>query len=274
VEYSGDDLVNTITGQIVPRQDTELKNASLQMGYQLNRRWQVNGRYGWEWNDFQTFNDANTGGAAWDMGVRWTPSARTTVGLGMGDRFFGQTPRVNISHERGRNTFTASYNKAITFANDIRTQQDLLNPDFINNPTLNTASPILDERFIVGWSYAGRRAALDFSGNHSQQTEADTGEKSIFQSWAVSVSPLISSTYTLSGALAWNDYEPRSEFGIPSSQFDEETSQAWITSVNVGRVINSRMNLNVGYQYTLQESDQSFNEYQENRVVATLNISL
>lgn len=272
VQYSDSDLVNA-TGRVVPREDTELKSAGVQLGYQIDRRWQVNASTGWEWNDFQTYNDSNTGGATWDFGARWTPSTRTTVGVGMTDRFYGKAPRVNISHTRKRSTFTASYNKSITFANDIRTQQDLLNPNYINNYAVNSNSPILDERLTLGYSYTGRRATINVSGNRSQQTQADNGQESTFQGMALTVSPQLSRTYTFSGTMAWNESEPTTQFGIPNSQFSGN-SEYWITSLTVGRPINSRTTMSFNYQYTDQQTDNSFGGYQENRVMATLNIRL
>jgi len=275
VEYSDSDFVNSFTGQLVPRQDTELKSAGLRLGYQIDRRWQVNAGTGWEWNDFQQYYKASdTGGSVWDFGLRWTPSQRTTVGVGMTSRFFGKAPRINISHRRKRSSFTASYNKSISFANDIRTQQDDLNPNYINNYALNSDSPILDERLTLGYSYTGRRATASLSGSHSQQTQADTGEESTFKGLALSVSPQISSVYTVSGTVAWNDNQSDSIFGIPNSRFYQGDSQYLITSVSIGRPINSRATMSVNYQYTDQTSNNAFDEYTENRIIATVNISL
>ncbi len=275
VQYSESDFINSSTGQVVPRQDTELKSAGLRLGYQIDRRWQVNGETGWEWNDFeQYYKGSDTGGSVWDFGVLWTPTQRTTVGVGMTSRFFGNAPRVNISHRRKKSLFTASYNKSITFANDIRTQQDLLNPNYINNYALDSNGPVLDERFTLGYSYTGRRATINLSGSQSQQTQADNGEESTFQGLALSVSPQVSRVYTVSGTVAWNDSQTDSIFGAPNSQFFLENSEYWITSVSVGRPINTRASMSLSYQYTDQTSNNSFDEYTENQIMATVNISL
>ncbi len=274
VEFSDSDLINVNTGFVVPRQDTELKSAGLQLGYQIDRRWQLNAGTGWEWNDYQTYNDDDTGGSIWDFGVRWTPSSRTTVALGLDSRYFGTAPRLNISHTRRRSVFTASYNKSITFGRDILTQQNDLNPGLINNSALNSQSPIIDERLTLGYSYAGRRAGLTVTGSNSEQTQEDNGEQSRFQGLAVSVSPKLSGTYTLSGTMAWNNSEPTTQLGgNPNTRFSN-SSQSWTTRVALGRPINTRTNLSVYYQYTDQQSDDSFSEYQENRVMASLSIRL
>jgi hypothetical protein len=258
---------------VVQRQDTELKSAGLNMGYRIDRRWQLTGTYGWEWNDFQTYNNANTGGNAWNFGVNWTPTARTSVSVGMGDRFFGKTPNLNISHTRKRSVFTASYKKDITFARDIRTADNLVNPGFGFNSSLNTQSAIIEERFNLGYSYSGRRAILTASGNYSNQLQEDNGETSVYRALAVSVSPMISSVYTLSGTVAWSEDEPQEFFGI-SNLGPSTPAESWTTTVQVGRQLNQRMNLSLGYQYVDQQSGDSFDGYQENRVIATVDYSL
>jgi hypothetical protein len=258
---------------VVPREDTVLKSAGLNLGYQLDRRWQVNGKYGWEWNDYQTYNNADTGGQAWNVGVRWTPSPRTTVSTGIGGRYFGKTPNLNISHTRKRSVFTASYNKGISFARDIRTQENLINPGYNYNSSLDTQGPIINESLTLGYTYNGRRATIGASGSYSDQTQQDNGEKSAYKGLAVSVSPIISSRYTVSGTIAWNEDEPQGLFGV-TNLGPTDTAQTWVTSVQVGRQFSQHIGLALNYQYTDQQSGDSFSEYQENRVMATLTYSL
>ena len=270
-----DRAVNIVDGGLVfrPRDDTELSNVRAGLGYQINRSWQVNGTYGWEFNDFQTARDVDTDGNAWDIGIRWTPSPRTTVSLGSGDRFFGSTPRINATHQYKRSTFNASYNKTITYERDITTQEDELIPGYENNNALYSNSPILDERFALGWSYAGRRARLNVNGSYSQQTRAEDGFKGDFKNLAVYYSPQISQRYTLTGILAWDQNDPRSRFG--SSDFVADDSfTTWRMTLQVGRPLNSRVNIRGSYTFTDSQTDNSFGGYQENRFTVFLNIRL
>ena len=280
VSYDDDDVFVEEDGTVVPRENAELKSAGLQTGYRIDRRWQVTGTYGWEWNDFQTYNDEDTDGRTWDLGVNWTPTPRTTVSVGVGDRFFGKTPRLSISQKHKRSTFTASYKKSITFGRDILTEGNDFNQNIQNFGSENSQGPIIDERFTVGYAYDGRRARINFIGSHSDQTQEDTGQKSVYDDVALTVSPLvfISRLYSMSATVSWRQDEPRSQFGQPqfgqpNSNFSNN-SEAWITSVTVGRTLNERMSLSLNYRYTDQQSDNDFSEYQENRIMATLNIRL
>jgi uncharacterized protein (PEP-CTERM system associated) len=77
----------------------------------------------------------------------------------------------------------------------------------------------------------------------------------------------------LSGTVGWNNSDPRSEFDVPSADLSD-SYEAWTTDVTLGRTLNNRMDVSLNYRYTDQQSDSSFNDYQENRVMATLNIRL
>jgi uncharacterized protein (PEP-CTERM system associated) len=77
----------------------------------------------------------------------------------------------------------------------------------------------------------------------------------------------------LSGTIAWSNSDSDSTF----NDFNGDSldySEAWTANVTLGRALNNRMNVSLDYRYTDQQSDNSFNEYQENRVMATLNIRL
>ena len=268
-----DGFFNRISGQFQPRQDTELRSARLQLGYRISRRWQVNGSYGWEFNDIQTFNNADTDGQAWDIGVLWTPTRRTSVSLGSGDRFFGSTPRLNITHQRKRNTFSANYNKTITFRRDITTGGNNLVEGIGINASLGTESAILDERGTLSWSYGGRYASMSLNGSYSQQTRAIDGAKGVFKNVAFTYSPMLSQSYSVSATVAYDEDKPAGFVGLPNVQ-DFAGSRSWIYNVNFSKPINNRLSASITYQFTDRQSDTNFNEYQENRVIATLNINL
>ena len=287
-----DEAYNPFLDQYVERESSELKSAGLSLGYQFNRRWQVNGRTGWEWNDFRTFNGEDPGGSFWDLGVRWTPSERTSVELGTGDRFFGTTPRLNVKHKRKRSLLRANYQKTITYQNDINSLGNaafygnmiegglILDPDnpFIvgqgANSSIYSNGPILDERGTVGYTYTGRRLTTDIYGSYSQQTRADDGAEGVFKNVTISFSPQISRTYSLTGSISWDDDDPLGYRGLPGTIQDFGKSSAWYYTIQVGRPLNDRMNATFNYQFTDRQSDSDLNEYQENRFIATLTINL
>ena len=141
--------------------------------------------------------------------MAWTPTDRTSVNVGQGDRFFGDTPRVSIKHSHKRHKFSANYSKKITFERDIRTEDQGGFPDNIDNPSVLSNGPILDERLALGWGYTGRDFSLSLNGNYSEQTRSEDGEQSVFKNVNLTYSPILSSRYSVAGTLRWSEDEPR-----------------------------------------------------------------
>ena len=256
------------------RKPTELASARLRLAYRFSRRWAVNGYIGEEWNDFATTLNGDKDGNAWDIGVAWTPTDRTAVNVGQGDRFFGDTPRVNIRHSHKRNRFSANYSKKITFERDIRTEDQGGFPDNIDNPSALSNGPLLDERLALGWGYTGRDFSLSMNGNYSEQTRSEDGEKSVFKNVNLTYSPILSSRYSVAASLRWSEDEPRGRIDDLPSFNDRGSSETWGAGLTFSRSFNNRFRTSVSYNFTDRQGNSSFNEYQENRVTITLGIAL
>jgi len=242
--------------------DSELASARLNLGYQFNRYWQVNGFYGEEKNDFVSFSD-EIDGDIWDVGIRGTPNSRTVVEVGTGDRFFGATPRFSISHEHKRSAFNASYNRDLTYDRNIRTLGDGTLPG--GNQVPLSTSPILDERFTLVYAYNWRRTTLKLDASHSDQTRSQDGRNSTFKRFSLSLNRSLSSQLSVNGRLSWDEQQPlgeRSDFIV-----DSET---WRFLLGIQRTLNSNTNLSLDYLFTDRQSDRVNNEYTENRITLTI----
>jgi hypothetical protein len=266
----------------VANQDSELKSAQLNVGYQLSRVWQVNGFYGREWNDFVSSQD-DIDGTYWDTGLRWTPNLRTTVDVGIGDRFFGSTPRFSITHRHKRSAFSADYAKTLTYNRNIRTQTDTppLDPGFGPPPGVNPGqttlgtSPILDERFTLGYVFLGRRTDFRLSAFQSDQTQqGPTSDLSFaeskFAGIAASSERSLSRTTSVFVGLDWNEQEPKRNDRTSIAN----KAETWSGTVRANHEINQNVNLSLTYQYTDRQSNSAFNEYTENQFTLDLRIDL
>jgi hypothetical protein len=278
-DYSKVEYSNTPGREI--NNDSELKSAQLNLGYQLNRAWQVNGYVGREWNDFVSTRD-DIDGDFWDAGLRWTPNVRTTVEVGTGDRFFGTTPRFSIDYRHKRSSFTASYNKDLTYSRNIR---NLDTPLPGGNATTLTNSPILDERFTLGYAYQWRRSGLAINASISDQTRQDgqditaedlTFEESTFTDVSLSLNHSLSQQLSISGGVGWDKREPKNS----SSGSIVDDSETWRADFGVRRTLGQNTTLSFEYRYTDRQSNNQvqpgnlFNEYTENRFILTLSIAL
>lgn len=265
----------------VNNNDSELKSAQVNQGYQLTRAWQVNGFYGNEWNDFVSTRD-DIDGSYWDVGVRWTPNSRTTVDAGTGHRFYGDSPRFAIRYSHKRSAFNANYAKTLTYDRNIRTLDDSPagNPDFPAPPgvdpgvTTLSDSPILDERFTLGYTFQGRLTDFGVSAFQSEQTRQGGSttlgvSESTFRGITVVATRTIFQDISLNARMNWNEQEPKGQTGSIARK-----SETWSGSLGLNRKLGQRMNLGANYVYTDRSSNNGFDEYTENRITLDLNIDL
>ena len=261
-----------------PNSDSELKSAQFNLGYQVNRLWQVNGYYGEEWNDFVSRNN-DIDGSFWDAGVRWTPNSRTTVDAGTGHRFFGNSPRFSIDHRHKRNVFKASYARTLTYDRNIRAGADdpfpgdggELPPGSIEDSSTLSNSPILDERFTLDYIYQGLRSRLGVALSHSDQTREDDGGNSTFKRASLSLSRSLSRQFTIASQLSWSEQEPKSLSDVTNFVNATET---WRFTLDGTRQLSQDVSLAVQYRYTDQQADNELNQYKENRLTLTLRFEL
>ena len=100
------------------RKDIDYENAdstTLQellgtVGFVYSRELRLVGSLGYEDNKFRSAGDPASG-IIWDVGVRWTPSGRTTLEATYGRRFFGDRYFFNLSHESRRTKWHVTYDE-------------------------------------------------------------------------------------------------------------------------------------------------------------------
>ncbi len=92
--------------------DSTIRLASANMGYQLLPTFQVNAAVLYDDYDYESVGGAN-GGRGWNTGVRWTPSRRTSVAAGIGKRFYGPSRMLSAQHRTRRTAWNLSFDDAV-----------------------------------------------------------------------------------------------------------------------------------------------------------------
>ncbi|MFT4613221.1 MAG: hypothetical protein ACI9NT_000359 [Bacteroidia bacterium] len=264
LEYTNDDP------GVIQRNKSDRQSARLLLGYRFGSRLSVNGTYGYDFNDLKTDNKYDQNGDAWSLSFLWTPNRRTSVSIGSGDRFFGKTPTLNVSHKRKRSSFKLGYDKRITYDRDIRTNSGGNSSDFGTVQSLQGRDPIIDERLTLGYNFDGNNIDFRLQGYHSNQLRTIDDSEGTFINLSLNITPVISSRFSLSYFVSWYQDEPDARFG----QGDRDFSETWSAGVSYSKPINKRLNFGLTYQFSDRSSDQVFGDYQENRVEATLAIAL
>lgn len=257
---------------------SQLRSADLRLGYQINRRWQINGSVGTESNDFASVQSSRDG-SSWDVGARWTPSARTELDFGVGERFFGSTKRLNLTHRSKRSVLSASYTTELTDSTTLLSNQvvflvtdpfgqPILDP-VTGDPFLVTAnlptigvSTFVDERFALSYSLKGRRSTFTLSADMSDQTYQDSTREVSSRGLGASLTRTLSGTLSGNISLNWDQQE---ESGTGNREND-----IWRLQAGINRQLGQKTNLRFSYSLTDRDSNQAGQDYQENRLSLTL----
>ncbi|MDX1697533.1 MAG: hypothetical protein R3308_04560 [Thiohalobacterales bacterium] len=274
--YSEVDYGENING--VARDDTKLSYARLGFNYKVSRSLTVDGNIGKEWNNIESVIPLDDDDNLWQANIKWAPSRRTAVLLGLGDRFFGKTPRVDINHQRKNHSFGLRYRRELRFRTDLNVDDIFAfieDPDRFYNPNIFSTTPIIDERVDVGWAYNGRGASITLSGNYSQQKRTLDDVEVEFKDVFLTYRPRTSGRINYSASVGWQDDEPRNLFNnnepIPGEIISDES---YYMRLQASRSYTSGVNLSASYRMVFRDEDSPGNEYQEFRLSASYNFSI
>lgn len=240
------------------------RSVSVIWGYQFNRRWQLNGSLGREWNDFQSTR-SSTNGVIWTLNTRWTPNPRTSLTIGYGGRFLGSTPTLDFSYRSRRSTLKLGYSKVVTDANSELASLaiDPVTGNLFPVAVLNN-DVFVDERFTGSYALKGRRTTLTLSASLSQQSNESTTQDSELTKLGLSLSRNMSGNVSANASLNWYQQDRTSN----------DSAETWQANIGLRVKIGQRTTMNVGYIYNKRDGDQATANYEENRATLGLNLSL
>ncbi|MET0012461.1 MAG: TIGR03016 family PEP-CTERM system-associated outer membrane protein [Sedimenticola sp.] len=253
---------------------TEFRTANIDVGYQVNRAWKITASVGREWNEYTSIQ-SETEGDRWDLGVVWTPSPRTSLDFRVGNRFFGETAALNLTHKSKRSVLTASFSQDLTDRRSLRDDDIFRSTDVFGyaiDPITGEIFPVgtlaaindstfVNKRFDASYTLQGRRTSLTIKANHSQQTYQDSTTDSEQSSIG------FSATRSLSGKLNANaDLTLRTQ-----SQNSGNDADTVSIGVGVDHKLGQNSSFGLKYGFSDRDSDQSGASYTENRITASLN---
>ncbi|MGH1374009.1 MAG: TIGR03016 family PEP-CTERM system-associated outer membrane protein [Cellvibrionaceae bacterium] len=253
----------------------DLGSLIFRLGYRFNRKWEVYASTGEDFNDFQS-SGSDIEGSRWDAGITWSPSPRTTLVVGSGDRFIGNTPFFDFNHRRKHSLLTAQYQKTVTFSRALRTDEidlpviddngDLILdvnglPIFFSlSSTTVTRSPIVDERLSVGYRWERGRTNVVVDLTESKQTREEDEQSSTFSSASIGLSRRLSPKLTLDTRLHYQEAEVEDNSTLGND------SQEYRLYLGARRKLGTKTSLTMNYTHNDRRSDQAEDEYRENRV--------
>lgn len=90
-----------------------LTMSTLDLGYLLTPQFKLTGEGGYE-DDTYVYVGPRPTGAFWNGGFSWAPTPRTQISATEGERFFGRTYSLNLSHYTRMTAWSASYSDQVT----------------------------------------------------------------------------------------------------------------------------------------------------------------
>ena len=255
------------------------------VSYVVNRKLRLTAQAGVDDNSFggNSSSGNNRDGFRWKLGGTLTPSQRTNITGHVGERGFGQTFDVAVSHRHRRLTFALNYQEELR--TNLQRQRELtlipitdsaglpvfdpfLNSNIltpVNTPSINEEVS-LSKSLSVNMEYRMRRSDFNFTYYRTDRTFQSSlqGEETRGYSilWSRQLSPRLSAAFTFSSR----------ETIQASGQNDNEL---YMFSPSLDYSLGPHSQLSINYQYVDSaggRNNQFSNDFLENALTANLAI--
>jgi len=278
------------------RSNVKLTTASASLGYQVSSRARLTGTVGRENNSFATNTGEAPGGTFWNTSVFWAPSTRTSIDVGFGHRFYGNSWNLAFKTRGKYSTWTADYIESLDTANNqfanravgvTVAQQQITSVSLINQNILSN-QVFLSKRFSTAFSWSKGKSDVRVEAFHSTQTtQLDQNVNS--STLTVTASSLSSSSSNdifsltnnvkqvgISGAWGWkfsSNLSSNVSFGVTRNSYSDLNRSDTLSNLQIGlnRQFSSQLNGSLSLRRQNRDSDQSTADYSENALSGSIN---
>lgn len=272
------------------RSNVKLTTTSASLGYQVSSRVRLTGTVGRENNSFATTTGEAPGGTFWNTSVFWAPSTRTSIDVGFGHRFYGNTWNLAFKTRGKFSTWTADYKESLNTSNsqfegfglarNSSQQTILFNRNVLSNQVF------LSKRFSTAFNWAKGKSNLRLEAFHSTQTtqiDQDVSTVSLnLNNFSQSNSNdifLASNNFKqvgISGAWGWrfsSNLSSNVSFGVTRNSYSDLNRADTLSNLRIGlnRQFSSQLNGSLSLRRQNRDSDQSTADYSENALSGSIN---
>ena len=251
--------------------EDETTELNTKLSYRINRKFTADFGIGYEENDIGTTQFNDTDGMTWDVGTTWTPNSRTTLVASYGDRFYGDNWLMDLVYSHRKSTLKASYSTSVS---NSRTEQigsiselDFNNNLFYDSDRLDQTLPslgneiIIQDRFKLAYQYTARRTTLNFDTSYIERDYQTSAQSTEELSGRISLTRKLTPLTSLTTSLLWDNSENI------TTQSDEDL---FTFKIGMTSKIGANSNFSVNLQRSENEDSSGANDYEENRVSASL----
>ena len=240
------------------------------------------GDLGYEKNSFASSEPIDNT-IIWNIGGRWTPSARTTLEATYGKRFFGNQYTVNLSHQTKRTTWLLRYDEQEETVRDRQIERAVLSRGINISPVDPvTGDPVLPDGGIPtqtnqvfvsrllssGVVFQTERNQITLSVfDESRDFQLSGGNQSLFGAtaiWTHRITPLTN----LDARFGWTTTD-----GGPDPTTTAESEDLINLRVQLQHWLGRSLLATIGFRRIESSSDAVENEFTENRIFGNLRMA-
>jgi uncharacterized protein (PEP-CTERM system associated) len=251
-------------------EDNEAKKFRAELIQKLTTQWSVAFSAGYE--DYSLVVSEDRDDTTWSVGAIYTPSPRTRIALGIGERSFGDDYYFNIRHRTTRTVWTASYQQDFTTARDELDSRSLFERqnafgELVRNPILESTSTVVrssydpsisedfyeTKKFSTQFTYRSVRNSVRLRGSYLERnydnSERDTEDVNLSVLLSRRLSQLTNGYLLVSSA----DHEQA------VLDYDQ-----WGATLGVNYQFETDSRIGFSLSHLERESDRETNSYEEN----------
>ncbi|MCI0563240.1 MAG: TIGR03016 family PEP-CTERM system-associated outer membrane protein [Nitrososphaera sp.] len=261
---------------------TEFEQILGRMEYVYNPIIRFIGDLGYESNSFASREPLDDT-IIWDIGGRWTPSARTQLEATYGERFFGNRYTVNLTHQSRRATWHLRYDEEQDTVRDrqlelaVRSRGIDITPvdPRTGEPTLpsggvptQTNEVFIRRLFSSGLVLEGDRNQVSlFVFDENRDFLSGGGSESLFGTdaiWIRSINPLTD----FRASFGWTTVDDATELTGTSVSDD-----LFNIRVELSRQLGRNLSTSLGFRRIERTSDDITREFAENRIFGQIRVA-
>jgi uncharacterized protein (PEP-CTERM system associated) len=276
------------------RQDVSFISDYASLGYQINTRMRLTGALGVEKNNYLT-TGAPPEGSFWNIDGAWTPSRRTSINLGFGHHYYGNTWNMAFKSRGAYSEWLANYNESVTTSNsqygktvDTTLKQDtvFLNSSgtgislpsgyTVSDPTqIQSNQVFLNKQFVTGFNWKKGKSGITLRAYHSVQEALESGQvSSLLNSGAFQTTNTIKQTGVNAG-WTWQLTPLMSSLlavDLNRATYPDlgRTDHTTALQLGINRKFSRKLNGNVTLRRQVRTSNQNANEYSENALTGSV----
>lgn len=274
------------------RPNVSFSSTSASLGYLVSSRVRITGTVGSENNQFSTTTGSTPGGGFWNATASWAPSPRTSVELGFGNRFYGNSWNFAFKTRGAFYTWSADYNESLSTSNSqiannstgTTASQPQTGGSFLFNQNPLTNQVFLSKRFATALALKKGKSDFKLEAFHSTQTtQIDQNTNSVVSGAGTLTNNNDIFLFTndfkqvgFSGAWNWRVSSLTTSnvtFGVTRNSFAGLNRTDTTSSLQFGlnRQFSSQLNGGLTVRHQNRSSDQSTSDFSENAISGSVN---